>query len=265
MFNQEMVELITRQVLERLEAAGIEPVGDGWPEREKGVPILGVIHGSQARVEKSLAWLPGLQEITGNLEIILDPVGGEKGIGKELTRELEGSIIRQNEGRNVDEIVASTAIVVVPWLGQDLAAKVALGLRDCWAADVIASAILLGKPIYAATDEGLPAEKMPNTYPLMPASYAKMLSGYRNILQSFNIKLLSTKELGPEIKRFVERNINGPDRTTGDEGPKVLTESEILRYSELNSKEIMIPPRCIVTPLARETAARLGLTISIRR
>lgn len=262
MIHKDTIELITRIVLQQL--AGNDSVIQSDIGNVETGSILFVVPGSQVKIEETLAWLPTFRETIANPGIVLDLNGTENNFGdKPFYNNDYGTIIKQTDGMEADERVASAEAVVIPQLGQELAVKMALGLNDTWTAKIAISAIMKGKPVFAAFDEIMLPETTKKLYPMMPASYLKLFNEYRKTLTSLNIRIMPRDDLGSAVRQFIRGGVLGNQRTEGEAGVKVLTESDVLKYHEMSSIEIRVPPRCIVTPLARETAAKMGLTISI--
>ncbi len=266
MVNREMVELITRIVLQQLTEKDLGLRYQVGATDRAASPILFVVQGSQAKVGETLAWLPAFGDVTTNPQIAIDLDGIEISDRPSwLTNNGYGTIIKQTDGIGAEEMVASAEAVVIPCLGQEMAVKLALGLNDTWIAKIVVSAIMKGKPVFAALDDILLPNKAETGTNLMPVPYVKLFNEYRKMLNSLNIRIIPRDQLVPAVRQFIKGNITGNQRIAGETGLKVLTESDVIKYHEMSSNEIKVLPRCIITPLARETAAKLGLTISIIR
>ncbi|MBU7007113.1 hypothetical protein [Phosphitispora fastidiosa] len=266
MFDQDMVEIIIRLVLKHLNEKG-SPVLENKDIVQEANPVVFIVNGSRARVAETLAWLPQFREIAPNPAVIVDleEPGRNSAAETEWSPESNyGRIIRPTDCTDMEQLLAAARVVVIPWVGQELAARLALGFNDTLSAKIAISAVMQGKPVLAALDDNLLPGNLQKVYKSIPAPYVKLLNDYQKTLRSLNITLMRRDEMVTALRQQLQGTALGKE-VTGDSKVTVLTEADILKYHEMSMGEIRTPQRCIVTPLARETAAKLGLTISITR
>jgi hypothetical protein len=118
-------------------------------------------------------------------------------------------------------------------------AKMALGLFDTPALEAVFQALSLGKKVYA---EPL---KLPQS---CPPALANLLKGYWNTLLSYGV-IPAGKETP------------SPAPATSPPKRMIITQDDIREAKEKGLQVLLLPPRSIVTDLARELAERLGIQI----
>ena len=146
---------------------------------------------------------------------------------------------------------------LVPTLTANLAAKVAHGIGDCLASNVVAEFIMSNRPVIVATNAACPdsADKR-GWFPQMPSGYAAMLRENLAALKSFGVHLATAETLDRVV---------GEVAGAGDAGrcdARVVTESVIRSLTP--GSRLSVHRRAIITDLAREAAASSGITITRR-
>lgn len=153
-------------------------------------------------------------------------------------------------------LVASHDLLIIPTLTVNLASKVAHGVGDCLASNVLAEFIMSGKPVVAATNAMCPdSPDKQSWFPNMPAGYKDMLRRNLATLRSFGIRLTDASRLD----RAVLRSVGAPESTPVIVAEKLVTEATVAVRPD--GSVIHLQPRAIVTDLAREAAARRGITL----
>ena len=154
-------------------------------------------------------------------------------------------------------LVQAHDLLIVPTLTANLAAKVAHGIGDCLASNVVAEFIMSNKPVVVATNGVCPdsADKR-GWFPQMPSGYAAMLRENLATLKSFGVHLATAETLDRVV---------GEVAGAGDAvhcTARVVTESVIRSLAP--GSRLSVHRRAIITDLAREAAAASDITITRR-
>ncbi|MEM2900623.1 MAG: hypothetical protein QXT63_07510 [Thermoplasmata archaeon] len=138
----------------------------------------------------------------------------------------------------LDNIESSEAVVCL--LSLSLAEKIG-ALDDSVAASrVVLRALLAGKRVYALTDDIEPKANAPK---LISSAIDERLRR----LRAFDVKVTRIEEFSLESEKTSQRK-------------GLITEEDILA---VGSGEIRVAKGCVITPLARDRAAELGIKIVV--
>ena len=154
-------------------------------------------------------------------------------------------------------LVQAHDLLIIPTLTANLAAKVAHGIGDCLASNVVAEFIMTNKPVVVATNGVCPdsADKR-GWFPQMPSGYAAMLRENLAALKSFGVHLATAETLDRVV---------GEVAGAGDAvhcTARVVTESAIRSLAP--GSRLSVHRKAIITDLAREAAASSDITITRR-
>jgi hypothetical protein len=158
-----------------------------------------------------------------------------------------------------ERLVAKSELVVLPSLGDDDAAKMALGIFDEPTARVALSALALGKPLLASPhspyDDALKARS--------PVLF-NLWQGYRKTLENFGFQIVEAEALAGAAQAHLTPKVESKmaSATLGKPAGKrrVITAQEIEAAAQ-NGKRLDVPSNAVVTPLARDRARELGVKI----
>ena len=156
-----------------------------------------------------------------------------------------------------ESLVTSHDLLILPTLTVNMVAKVAHGIGDCLASNVIAEFVMAGKPVVAVTNAACPdsADKR-GWFPAMPDGYAALLRENLSRFASFGVTLTSAATLDSAVRRVL-----GDGATEG--GPdcdlKVISAS-VVETVEPGAR-LRIRHDALVTDLAQEAAAASGITL----
>lgn len=179
--------------------------------------------------------------------------------GRILDQELIASIGMTAAG---PELVRTHEALLLPTMTVNLAAKVAHGIGDCLASNVMAEFIMMGKPVVAAVDGSCPDSAAKRSwFPDMPAGYATMLRENLGGLASFGVSLVPADRLDEALCRALP----GAAGTTPGPGhveyhDQVLTEAAVTRLPRGVTVRLARGTR--VTALAQDAAHERGITLS---
>ncbi|MBV9469970.1 MAG: hypothetical protein JO316_11860 [Abitibacteriaceae bacterium] len=159
-----------------------------------------------------------------------------------------------------ERLIAEHDVVLLPAVGDDDAAKMALGIFDEPVARTALSAIALGKPLIAALhapyDEALKTRS-----PLLK----RMFEGHRRALASYGFEIVPATQLVPIITaRFGTQsnalNGGGAVKPAGNGKKQLITAQDIDQLAR-KGQPLQLPAGALITPLARDRARELGLDI----
>lgn len=269
--NQEMlkpiIEAVVREVMKKMEGTA------GKVEVKK----------EESQKEKMLLVFTGG---TGNLDMVLDQLklisdkfdfaalfskSAEKAIGKQRVREcIEFEDVSEE---NLYDALSAVDKIIFPTLTQNTAAKAAVGIRDSVASEALACGLLLKKKVIAVTDS-IPLKSM-------PAAYARMIGEVLKRVEQLGVNMCKAEELANKVL-YTKKDMGMKTASAGTEC-KVETAPEPLKLKlPENAQEkqnvlilenktpvtaevvndailkgfnkIILPPRTILTPLAKDAA-----------
>ena len=178
-----------------------------------------------------------------------------------------------------ESLVQAHDLLIVPTLTANLAAKVAHGIGDCLASNVMAEFIMLDKPVVVSEVGVCPdAPEKQEWFPAMPAGYQEMLRGNLDALRSFGVHLTRPEFLDSAVgaaldpsQKLAEAPVSPPRRATNiPPGPaantgvidcdkRLLTESDVMGIPD--GATVRLRPRALVTALARDRARKHRITL----
>ncbi|NLE98181.1 MAG: flavoprotein domain protein [Propionibacterium sp.] len=157
------------------------------------------------------------------------------------------------------ERLAAHDLVIVPTLTVNIAAKVAGGIGDCLASNVIAEFLMSGKPVVAARNGVCPdSPDKQGWYPTMPPGYAAMLRETLSRLESMGASLPAAARLDHDVRARLGAQARPH---CDDAAPLSLVTAETIRDAAPRST-IHLAPGAIITDLAREAAAERYIVLA---
>lgn len=262
--NQEalkpIIDTITREVLKRLKDR-IEG------EKEQKEKLLLVFTGGTGNLDTVLSQLNALSNKYSFLAIFSP--AAQKAIGRERVRQdVEFEEVSQE---NLYDALSKIDTIIFPTLTQNTAAKTAVGIRDSLACEALACGLLLKKKVIAVTDS-IPVRSM-------PAAYGRMMGETLKRLEQLGVNLSKGEELSeklPNIKdgtssfKTTENTLEPKDSVLLKAGEpmkssaqpeafvlegKIPVTSDVIYKAALEGYDrIILPPKTIVTPMAKDTA-----------
>ncbi len=178
-------------------------------------------------------------------------------------------------------LVQQADLVLVPMLSMNTAARLALGLLDNLVSTLVVGALLAGKPVIAIRDGADPdgnAGRVFGATGAAPALRARLQANL-TALASYGVELVSEDEFAAAIDRHLAAvqklpapavpgsNGAGPPALAARPSPPAatrngagwITEADLLTMAP--GSALQLSPGGRLTPLARETAARLGIRV----
>ncbi|RKQ29249.1 flavoprotein [Oceanobacillus halophilus] len=256
MKTDDVINLIVDRVLAKLQ------------EREH--QALVVFTGGAIGFHESMEQLKKLQKNGWKLKVVLSS-SAEHIVTKELIqKELSiKTVYVESENKGIQFLSQDSSILLIPTLTMNTAAKVALGISDSLATNIISKFLMEGLPIIAAEDACTPehpfrlkaGRKMPSS------SYINMYDEYLTRLEDFGIKLVGAEHIQKSVihyqqTRFYEKQVKSTTNQTviNTDKKQVITRQDVMRARE-NGGVLTIHSNTIVTPLAIETANSAGVKI----
>ena len=158
-----------------------------------------------------------------------------------------------------EQLIEQSDVVLLPAVGDDDAAKMALGIFDEPVARVALSAIASGKPLIAALNAPYDAALQKNSPTLR-----RVFEGYRRALQTYGFEIVEYSGLASAVRVYgISGDGSTPalQNTAANGGRKQLITAQDVDAAARNGNRMKLPAGAIVTPLARDRARELGLNI----
>ncbi|MCL4516281.1 MAG: hypothetical protein M1379_11945 [Firmicutes bacterium] len=285
-----LVAAIAEEVLRRLNAT--REAGGTAKKR-----VLVVFSGNKAGVDKVLGQIRQLQDPAAAGAVELAGYASWSAghlIGPEKLSQTTGigEILTDQTLRPPQEVVQKTDLFILANPSQNLLAKVALGIRDTCSTELLALALIAGKPVVAPGGlEELAGSLVDGSdvradvpggagFTKMPAPYRKMLEEYLARLSSFGVRFVIPDQLAQAVSDWLKhparpiaeqttgagyRNRNPdfrgevPGLPGGARGRQVITREDILEAVKDGGREIILQGNAIVTPLARDLSRERGI------
>ena len=153
-----------------------------------------------------------------------------------------------------ERLVAKSAVVLMPSVGDDDAAKMALGIFDEPTARVALSALAIGKPLLAAPHSPY-EDALKSRAPLL----ARLWKSQRVTLESFGFQFVPPGAIAEAVQKLCAPKSDG--KTPSKPGkPAVITAREI-EAAARQGGDWKPPAGAVITPLARDRAKELGVTL----
>lgn len=167
-----------------------------------------------------------------------------------------------------ESLVQAHDLLIVPTLTVNLAAKVAHGIGDCLASNVMAEFIMLNKPVIVSAAGASPdAPEKQEWFPAMPVGYQEMLRSNLETLRSFGVRVTRPESLDSAVAAVLDPASEAPGevppveprRATIDCDQRLITESDVAGIPD--GATVRLLPRTLVTALARDAARSRRITL----
>jgi|GEM_PF-565138 hypothetical protein len=249
-----IVSEVVREVLQRRlhgDHSSAESDGRGSASGKKSVLVL-VTEAAQER--EMLQW-------AGKIAALCRPILGccyrPSGSGEQRPPVIAGIpaiALAEADRAGWIEAARSADVVAVPRLSTGILAKIAALIDDEPASGVVVHALLNGKAVAVSTSGVLPpgAQRLK-----VPAAIADVVSAYFRQIAKYGAHLVPEPRLHERVAALVsgERTPRKPLVHTG----------HVQAWADEGETRIELPPNALITPLAREEAARLGVSWTIGR
>ena len=268
MDNEEMVQLVTKEILRQLQQNPVITQGQSLQSQHKALVIF---TGGTIGFEQGLVEIKKLQGLCFAVTAVLS-AAAEQILGIERVTEALGSHIDIVTAHSPypGKTLREADIVIVPVLTQNTAAKLAHTLSDTMVSTLILQGLMMGKPVVAAYNAADPLDSWRAQYTMGNSSpgLVKALQGNLQKLAGFGIELVpvdsiakvSLKRLCREeqmtVKHTAEQAVSKPAHKKA-----VLDAAAIQTAAQNGTKSITVPKGTILTPLARDVARECGVEL----
>lgn len=167
---------------------------------------------------------------------------------------------------DVESVYKDVDLIILPTLTLNTASKIALCIADNLATSIVSSGIMKGISIIAVKD----AFDLENPlrlelgYNKTPQLYISRIKEYMKIMKQYGISLVNSSELYESIidnKRILNKVYKFPNNESERTlNKKVVTREDVIRASQ-DTQRLFIGKTAIITSLANETAAKIGVEI----
>lgn len=262
--HAKQIEHLVTEIFRRL---AVRLGGDG--QRGKVMTVLtGATVGFPLAVEQ-LRWC----SLRGFCQVLAFSSSAEAIYGETVRQQLQGfpNIRALTPDKWLVELTEAEA-VLVPMLSLNTASKVALLLADSLPANLILHGISLGKPIIAATNgcdpEGLHWARRAGAKEVTPAFRQACLQRLQTLAE-YGCLLTDVGALGQTLLQATaapgtqrpQPTAVVPTHSTPVRVDGRLVSTGHIRQAHRQGADIVLPPDGVVTPLAREMAASLGVKL----
>lgn len=259
--DAEIVELITRKVMEALEVGEAvllpeqppEPAASAAPQPMPGKKILLVVDRSSQEEEDAFDQIRKLGESGVSWSVLHTEEADPEKTGKHLNGRSFTFIEKLPE--NPDEFIRAFDGVFIPFFSLTACSKAALLIEDHPVPAVLFSALREEKPILAGADT---LNSFLFYSAALPKTFLDVLQEHRAVVEGFGVVLAEARAFSSAIREFFSGKMPGQNRTKA-----VITQEDIIVSHRSGTRILEFPRGTIVTPLAWETAGSLGLEIRI--
>ncbi|MCL5037021.1 MAG: hypothetical protein M1269_07900 [Chloroflexi bacterium] len=241
-----LVEVITREVMERLSALDSTPAGEPPdPSKKQKSTVILLPHEMQEEAPfwKSLGTLDGIQH---NF-LVSHPAQKQ-----DLARFLPGVPFRAHDPETpLAPLVESGDFLLFPFFTLECLARAA----TLTGGDRVSDALLMGlrkqKPLLVDLAE---LSDMNRLSAYLPRGFLETVAGHLRTLASFKVIPLEVNSLSEQLK-------GGAGAVNASAGRSVLTREDVLKLMDAGGKDIRMPMGSIITPLARDLCDENGIAL----
>lgn len=169
-----------------------------------------------------------------------------------------------------EKVVEGVSGIIVPMTTQNTVAKLALGIQDTFISFALWQSLWHGKPVLIDFANAIQFRGSYSQQPMLQ----NIVEDYTNKLKKMGVKEVSGTDYVMELLKSldIKEKINSSigyidnkktytnEENNSDEQKTVITEKDIIEMGNQGG-ELSIPRRAIVTPLAYDTAKKLGISI----
>ncbi len=262
MGQEELIARITAEVMKRLAQTGPEV------EAKTVGKVLALITGGTIGLDTGLEQLQELQNAGLEISVVLSPAA-ERVVGTERVLKALGSQVRvitadmTFPGKELRE----AALVVVPVLTQNTAAKLAQTIADGLAPTLIMQAMLMGKPVVAAANAADPKDGWRIKAQMGKGAPALQQALRMNLkrLDEFGMTLVKVEELAAQCFQRIglaAGNSNEEKSAKTMSGKKVVVDAAMIQgVAATGQRQLRLASGALVTPLARDIARQQGIEL----
>jgi hypothetical protein len=256
--NQDRLRRIVAEQVRR--ALRSEAAVDARPPAPEGArTVVAVFCGGRGGLPTALAQVSGIAELA-RVVAVLTPAAKEI-IGEDrLRREARvHEIVLPDGGVSPWELIERAEVVLVAQLTRTTLAKIGLGLSDSLASTLVLNALWSGKPVIVAKDGVDPdlAARDGAGAADTPRALVRVYDEYLDHLEAFGCHVIPAAQIGDTVIPLLTGR--EPTRERPLQSRRVITEEDVRRAARRG--ESIDVTRSVVTPLARDAAAELGVDL----
>lgn len=262
MDNEKLVELVAAEVLRRLGLGSSPAIEPDKPQYK----ALAIFTGGSIGLATGLEEVKKLQEMGTELTVVLSQAA-ETIIGENWIREKLGSQVEivTSQSPYPGKHLRSADIVLVPVLTQNTAAKLAHTLSDTMVCTLIIQALMLGKPVIAASNAADPLDnwRVQKNMAKAPPALREALAANLTKIAAFGITLTPVEQLAAAAKKIIitEKAPELPSAVRTPAKKQVLDAEAVRRIAQSGAQTLSVARGTIITPLARDIARDLNVAI----
>ena len=245
MTEPELVELVRRTVLEVLAAHTTQPIPEPPAQR-----ALVLFNGAWLGFDESIEQLRRVRDAGVHLDVIQTD---------SARRFLDQDKIASLGPEVSDKLVSDHPMLVIPTLTVNCAAKVAHGMADSLATNVIHEFILLNRPVIAARTAACPDDPAKREwFPDIPPAFAAVLRQNLAALASFGVRLTAVDHLHDQVMQaWSDLTATPADKPV--DLPDLVSHGLLAEVPD--GGVLTVAPRALITALARDEAMARGIRI----
>lgn len=150
-----------------------------------------------------------------------------------------------------DSLVAEHEAVVLPVVRLEVLSRIALLLGDIPASAAALAAVMQGVPVLASAFE---VDRLRRAQGRLPGPFISHFQQHVRTVEGMGISFLAAEALVARLEH--KQQPVGPSR-----GRDVITVADLDAAAQAGQKVLVVTPGTIITPLAREKAAQMGIEV----
>jgi hypothetical protein len=154
-----------------------------------------------------------------------------------------------------DELVHQQHAVVLPVLRLETLSRLAVLLGDTPASGAAIAAVMQGVPVFASAWE---ADRLKRSSGRLPGPFLSMFHQHLRTVEGMGVQVLEAAALA---QRLGAAGPSGTAVAAASRGRDVITVADLEAAARAGQKTLQVTPGAIVTPLARDTAAHMGIEV----
>lgn len=154
-----------------------------------------------------------------------------------------------------DELVHHQHAVVLPVFRLDTLSRLAVLLGDTPASAAAIAAVMQGVPVFASAFE---ADRLKRSSGRLPGPFLSMFHQHLRTVEGMGVQVLEAAAL---VQRLGAAGPTGSAAAVANRGRDVITVADLEAAARAGQKTLQVTPGAIVTPLARDTAAHMGIEV----
>ena len=247
-FSPEIIQRIEAEVAKVLAQQGI-----ALASSQSDKQILAIFDAAQVDFARSLAQLDQCIQQGCIVTVVLSDMAARI-LDVSRIRSTCGNerVFLESEITSLQPFTEGSSLIVIPTLSCAMAAKLSLGMADTPCAYLVFQALLRGNRIIAASDGFEVSDRSE-----IPPDISKLGQNYIKALSDFGVQFVATDWLAETILSNGRRHFN-PIESAG--GQNIITASVIAGLAPA-VREFGYTNPAIITPLARDLAARKGIRL----